>query len=243
MPPRPAGNKLDFAHRLDASELMDQPCSYEDFRDCLRDLAQVNFITLAYRPTLTWLKRALARSVTRSAPLQIVDVGCGGGDMLVHIQRWAQARDIAVDLTGIDLNPYAARAARELHPRDSAIRWITGDAFAYQPPKGIDIVISSLFTHHLSGTEIIEFLKWMEENARLGWFINDLHRHSGPYHLFGLLAKAARWHRFVQHDGPVSIQRSFRESDWQDLCRGAGSGQGIRIETFRPGRLCVGHIK
>ena len=160
--------------------------------------------------------------------------------MLRHVERWAKRRDVSVQLTGIDLNPHAARAAREFTPKYGAIRWITGNSFAFTEP--VDVVLSSLFTHHLEEPEIVRFLTWSEAVAQRGWFVNDLCREETPYKLFGLLAKGMRWHRFVQHDGPVSFRRSFREEDWERMLREAGI-EGARLARWTPGRLCVERVK
>lgn len=241
---------IDFTHRTapeDLPELMDEPCSYEDFRACLADLAQVNRLTLAHRPTLQFLER-LIEARPSSQPLRIVDVGCGGGDMLRHIAVWAKRRGVAVTLTGIDLNPYAAQAAREFSGKDRSsqwdIEWVTGDAFSYAPPDGVDVVLSSLFTHHLPEPEIVRFLAWMESIARLGWFVNDLCRERTPHRLFQLLAGVMRWHHFVRYDGPVSIRRSFREEDWQRMIAASGIDLDVaQIARSFPARLCVGRLK
>ena len=234
---------IDFSHRAQLSEWMDEPCSYEDFRACLRDLAQVNRLTFAYRPTLEWLERF--RGAER--PLHIVDVGSGGGDMLRTIERWASRNRVPVQLTGIDLNPYAATAAKEFSRQQrvgGSIEWVTGDAFAYQSATPIDLVISSLFTHHLPDTQIVRFLAWMERVSVRGWFINDLHREAAPYFGFALLARVMWWHRFVQHDGPVSIRRAFRQDDWERFLRAAEIPPGAaRVFTMRPARLCVSRVK
>jgi len=242
--------QVDFKRRADPAELpewMDEPCSYDDFRACLIDLAQVNSLTFASRPTLDFLEK-LWRSgshvskARHGAPgsLRIVDVGCGGGDMLRRIERWAAAKRIPVKLTGIDLNPYAARAAREFTKGNSAIEWLTGDAFSDTEP--IDVVLSSLFTHHLAEPEIVRFLAWSERVAQRGWFVNDLCREPLPCKLFSVLAKTMRWHRFVQHDGPVSFRRSFREADWQRMTAAAGV-PSTKLTRWTPARLCVERMK
>lgn len=230
---------MNFDTRAYLSEWMDEPCSYEDFRACLLDLEQVNRLTLAYRPTLHWLESILENE---KRTIHIVDVGCGGGDMLRMVERWADRSGIPVRLTGIDLNPYAARAAAERTTRESKIAWVTGDAFSFEPGVPIDIVISSLFTHHLPDDEIVRFLAWMERVTQRGWFLNDLHREPFPYYGFKLLARVMRWHRFVQHDGPVSIRRAFREADWTKYLTAAGITQA-RTVTYRPARLCVSRVK
>ena len=168
--------EIDFRLRVsprELPELMDGDCSYEDFRGCLRSLEQINRWLLGYRPTLAWLKR-LPHGLRD--PVHIVDVGSGGGDLLRQIAGWARRRGIAVQLTGIDLNPYAARAAAESTPKELGIAWVTGDALEYRPEKPVDIVVSSLMAHHLEDEEIIALLRWMEATAQVGWFINDLER-------------------------------------------------------------------
>ncbi len=119
---------------------------------------------------------------------------------------------------------------------------MTGDAFTYADP--VDVVLSSLFTHHLEEAEIVRFLTWSEAVAQCGWFVNDLCREVVPYKLFGVLAKAMRWHRFVQHDGPVSFRRSFREDDWVRMLSEAQIPlRDVRLARWAPGRLCVGRLK
>ena len=232
--------KIDFRRRVsprDLPELMDGDCSYEDFRDCLRSLETVNRWLLGYRPTLAWLER-LPHGLRD--PVHIVDVGSGGGDLLRQIAGWARRRGIAVQLTGIDLNPYAAPAAAESTPKEFGIEWVTGDALEYRLKKPVDIVVSSLLAHHLEDEEIIALLRWMEASVQAGWFINDLERSEWSSRMFGLV----RWHWLVRHDGPVSFRRAFRKEDWASLLAAAEvSREAVTVEKWRPGRLCVGRWK
>lgn len=221
---------------------MDEPCSYEDLRGCLRSIAQVNQLTGAYRPTLHWLDHVARVMPRQMRPVHIVDVGCGFGDMLRRVRRWAEERRVPVRLTGIDLNPDAVRAAREA-TEPGTVTYLAGDAYEFEDPAGIDLVISSLLTHHLEQTEIVRFLDWMEAKARMGWFINDLHRQPVPYHLFRVLSRLTHWHRFVKHDGAVSILRSFREAEWREMCRAAAIPTGgYVVRAYAPARLCVARL-
>ena len=237
---------LDLSHRPDIAEfpeLMDQPCSYEDLRACLHDIARVNVLTHGYAPTFAWLDRFYAGLPRQERPIHIVDVGCGFGDMLRRIHLWAKDRGLPVLLTGIDLNPQAVRAAREA-TLPGRITFLTGDAFHFHPPEGIDLVLSSLLTHHLREEEIVEFLQWMESEARMGWFINDLHRQSFPYHAFRLLRRFTTWHPFVKHDGAVSILRSFRREDWARMLHAANIPPDfVELLPTRPARLCVARLR
>ncbi len=223
-------------------EQMDEPCSREQLRACLRDLSRVNRWTFAYRPVLAWLNSIGSRPVAGS--LRILDVGCGYGDGLRRIERWARQRRIAVELTGIDLNPDAAVIAREAAPVDSRIRWVSGNLFDYKPRRPPHLVLSSLFTHHLEDGDIVQFIQWMERNSEVGWFINDLSRAPIPYHFFRIFSKLARLHPFVQHDGPVSIARSFVVEDWRRYCSHAGlSASDVGLLSYKPARICVSRVK
>jgi SAM-dependent methyltransferase len=236
--------ELDFSRRAELVEMMDEPCSFEELRACLHDISRVNQLTFAYRPTISWMSRLIAAHPPADKPLRIVDVGCGYGDTLRKIAGWSAKQGIAVKLTGVDLNPDAIRAAREATPAASRIEWVVGDALSEDATEEIDVVICSLLTHHLTDAQVVKFLVWMESRARLGWFINDLHRQPVPYHLFRLMARFTNWHSFVKNDGPVSIRRSFVVADWQSLCAAAGLDRdAVLIEEYRPARLCVGRIK
>jgi SAM-dependent methyltransferase len=234
----------DFRQRAQLIEKMDEPCSREVLRACLRDIARTNRWTLAYRPLLRWLDSVVGSMPERDEPVRILDVGCGYGDGLRRVEQWARVRGIAVELTGLDLNPDAAAIATEASEPDSTIQWVAADILEYEMPAPPDLVISSLFTHHLSDEQVVEFLRWMETHAQVGWFINDLSRAPLPYHFFRIFSKFVRLHPFVQYDGPVSIARSFVPADWRNMCAEAGLNDcDYEIQAFKPARLCVARRK
>jgi SAM-dependent methyltransferase len=234
----------DFARRADLEEfpeLMDQPSSRDEMRACLRDLARVNRWFLGYRPTLDWLESLNLRGRGR---VRILDVGCGYGDTLRRVEKWAKGRGVKAELIGLDLNPDITAIAAEATPAMGGIRWVTGNVFDYPMDEPVDVVMSSLFTHHLADKDVARFLRWMEQHATVGWFINDLSRAPIPYHLFGWFARVMRLHPFVQHDGPVSFARAFRQEDWRGLCAAAGVREDdYRLLPYKPARLCVSRTK
>lgn len=231
---------MSLTQRSDAAELMDTDCTDDaDYAACLADLARVNTVTLARRPTLAFLDRAM-RGRGPGEALSVFDVAHGHGDMMRTIARWAARRGRPVRLGGVDLNPAAAAAAHAASP-GLALDLAQGDVLAHVPAGQWDYVVCSLFTHHLTDGQVVAFLRWMEATAERGWFVNDLHRHVVPYLGFRVLAWAMRWHRFVRHDGPVSIARAFRRADWQRLLAEAGVPGEVRWRF--PFRLCVSRLK
>lgn len=238
---------LDFSVRAQLTELMDEPCSREVLRSYLRGLAATNRLTFGYRPTLLWLDRMRTAIRHLHRPVRILDVGAGFGDGLRCIERWFNSNGIGAELIGLDLNPDARAIAADASPADSRIRWICADVFAFDAPP-LDLIVSSLFTHHLADDQIVQFLRWMEVRAELGWFVNDLSRAAMPYHFFRAFSKLMRLHPYVQNDGPISIARSFVQEDWKRLCAAAGLGDAlsdaaVEIQPFKPARLCVSRRK
>jgi 2-polyprenyl-3-methyl-5-hydroxy-6-metoxy-1,4-benzoquinol methylase len=228
---------MNLAARILVPESMDTDCRDEaDYRACLHDLARVNTVTLTHRPILAWLRRETADLSSFS----LLDVGCGGGDALRRIHRQAIAWGRRPELTGVDLHPWSIRAAQDATPDTQPIRYLNADVFAFSPAKPLDFIVSSQFTHHLTDDEIVRFTRWMNANATRGWFIADLRRHPFPYYGFPLLARLALWHRFVRHDGQISIGRGFVPADWHRLLARAGVPPGkALVETHFPFRMTV----
>ena len=208
---------------------MDEPCSREVLRACLRDIARTNRWTLGYRPVFHWLNEVAAAFAPLAGPLRILDVGCGYGDLLRRVEQWAHARGLAVELTrarfesGRDGHRNGGQPGVEPNQVGHRGRAHLFSATAAAPGGQFPVHASS------SEEQIIRFLRWMEEHAQLGWFINDLSRAPDPVPLVSHLrqARAAasicaiRWCR--------SIARSFLPAEWQSLCAAAG----LRDETSR----------
>ncbi|WP_217430816.1 methyltransferase domain-containing protein [Sphingomonas bacterium] len=228
---------MTLSIRADAEELMDaddlDPAVYAEV---VADLAKVNVVTMAARPTLAFLDRAV-----RGKRLRLLDVGYGDGDMLRRIARWAAKRGIAWDLVGIDLNPRSEQAARAHTPTGMAIDYRTGD-YADLAAEPWDVIVSSLVAHHMTAAQLVAFLRFMEMQARAGWFVNDLHRHAFAYWGFPLLATIARWHPIVRNDGTLSIARSYRPGEWCPFLAAAGIDDARIFRAF-PFRLCVERLR
>jgi len=226
---------MTLATRSQAEELMDaDDLDAATYADVVGDLASVNTVTMARRPTLDFLARATAGRKT----FRLLDVGFGDGDMLRRIARWAAARGIEAELVGVDLNPRSEQAARA-HGGD--IRYVTGD-YADLADEPWDVIVSSLVAHHMTRNQLVAFLRFMERHASAGWFVNDLHRHGFAHWGFPILATLARWHPIVRHDGTLSIARSYRPDEWPPILADAGISTATVRRVF-PFRLCVERLR
>lgn len=219
-------------HRSEAAEWMDAPDA-AGFDAALDGLARINRMSGAAAPVLRFLERVTAR---HPGALSILDVGAGGGDMLTRVADWAARRGVSVQLTGLDQSPQAAAHARA---REVPARWITGDLFAHEGTH--DVVICSLFAHHLRDAEVVRFLRWIAARARCGWLISDLHRHWLPWAVVWAGTRLLRMPPMVVHDGPISVARGFTRGDWRRLLDEAGVTAEIRWAF--PFRWQVGRVE
>jgi 2-polyprenyl-3-methyl-5-hydroxy-6-metoxy-1,4-benzoquinol methylase len=207
---------------------------------CLAELDFINRITFTHRPTLRWLAHA-TRTLPVGETFSVLDIGYGNGDLLRAIARWADQRGLKAQLSGIDLNPQSAIAARGATPPGMTIDYRTGDVFSYIVAEPPDFILSSQFTHHLSDEDVVEFLSWLEENSLYGWHIADLQRHTLAYYDFPILAGLMGWHNIVRSDGMISIARSFRRKEWQAYLD--KTGLPAKISWHTAFRFCVSRIK
>lgn len=215
--------------RMDADDL-----DAATYARVLADLSRVNRMVLAARPTLAFLERAAGHL----PHFRLLDVGFGHGDMLRAIARWAARRDIVVELAGVDLNPRSAAIARAATPPTLGISYHSGDYHDCAGP--FDFIISSLVLHHMNGQQARDFLAFMEEQARLGWLVNDLHRHRLAHAAWPWLARLMNVHPIVQHDGRLSIARAFHPEECEALLAAAGIPHGAATVMRRfPFRLCI----
>jgi 2-polyprenyl-3-methyl-5-hydroxy-6-metoxy-1,4-benzoquinol methylase len=225
---------VSLATRAIADELMDaDDLDAATYSAVVGDLAKVNMVTMAARPTLSFVRRALGDR----QHFKLLDVGFGDGDLLRTIARWAGRRGIEAELVGVDLNPRSELAAKEHTLPGMAIRWVTGD-YADLRGQGWDMVISSLVAHHMTHEQLVAFLRFMEAESAMGWLVNDLHRHGFAHWGFPILARTFGWHRIVRLDGTLSIARSYRPAEWPPILAEAGVTDARVYRAF-PFRLCV----
>lgn len=227
-----------LTERLDAEELMDDPALDTDIYDAvLADLARVNRMTMAARPTLAFLDRAIGNRKS----FTLLDVGFGQGDMLRTIAKWAKKRGIVADLVGVDLNPRSEAIARTQTSTDMPIRYVTRDYAGFAGER-FDFIVSSLVAHHMSDPQLQSFLRFMDVEAQTGWFINDLHRHGLSYLGYPWLARLMRAHPIVRLDGQMSIARSFRREEWREMLTRAQITHA-EVRRYFPFRLCISKVR
>jgi 2-polyprenyl-3-methyl-5-hydroxy-6-metoxy-1,4-benzoquinol methylase len=210
---------IDLRKRSYEKEKMD--ADNIPFADIARTLNELNIINTrlgGHAITLEGVRRLIAG---RKSVL-VCEIGCGGGDNLFAVHAACIKRDIDARFIGIDMNPDCIQYARKQYP-DLPCEWICSDyAITDLTEQKPDIIFSSLFCHHFTDEQLINMLHWLKENSRLGFFINDLHRHWLAYYLIKYITRWFSRSYLVKNDACLSVARSFRKKDWKDLFASAG---------------------
>ena len=208
---------LNTTYRSDATELMDDfSMKGELLRDTLDKLGKINKWLGGNHVTLNGL-RQLLKNQPKEKVLTIVDLGCGHGDILRLIADFGRKHNYSFELIGIDANQDAIEYADELSVAYEELSFRSVDVFSEEfRAMEYDIVLSTLFLHHLNEDEIQALLNTVTTKAKLGVVINDLHRSSMAYGLFKLLGLVISNHMIVQ-DGLTSILRAFKRKEIEQI--------------------------
>jgi 2-polyprenyl-3-methyl-5-hydroxy-6-metoxy-1,4-benzoquinol methylase len=213
----------DLANRSSAAEIMDNlESSGPDLHQALRELETINYLLGGNYVTLNGIKQLIEGSDI-SNPITIVDLGCGSGDMLRWIRRWLEKKKIKAHLKGIDANPNVVKYATAHTPASCEIVYETINIFSEEfKAQKFDIVTGTLFFHHFTNAELIDFFKQLRTQTSVGLIINDIHRHWFSYYSIKWLTKFFSKSAMVKHDAAQSVLRAFTKDDWVDILRLSG---------------------
>ncbi len=208
---------VNTKYRSDQEEIMDD-LDYNGpiLHDALDKLAKINQWLGGNKVTINGLKKAL-KNHPKNEALTIVDLGCGGGDILREVSQFGKRNGYRFQLIGIDANQHTVNYANALSESYDNIEFRAIDIFSETFNKlKYDLVLTTLFLHHFKERELVSFLKPVLEKARLGIVVNDLHRHKLAYYLFKLLCTTIT-NKTIVEDGLTSVLRGFKRQELVDI--------------------------
>lgn len=213
----------DFSKRSSAEEIMDDlHCSGEVLHQTLWELENINYLLGGNQVTLNGLNQLL-EDVPLSKDLHIVDLGCGGGDILKLIRRLLDLKKFTGTLTGIDANPNVIKFATNNTPTSYRIQYESLNIFSEDfRARKFDIVTGTLFFHHFTTEQLVAFFKQLKNQASVGLIINDIHRHWFSYYSIKWLTQIFSRSRMVRHDAPLSVLRAFSKDELQGILEQSG---------------------
>jgi len=161
-------------------------------------------------------------SLPANKTLHFLDIGCGGGDTLKAIARWARKKNLNVKLTGVDLKQDCIAYAKQACTGYPEISFIRDDyKNLLSENMEVDIVVNALFCHHLTNEEISALISWSVKMAKQAVIINDLHRHPLAYFSIAWLTRLFSHSYLVKNDAPLSVLRGFKKQEWQYILKAA----------------------
>lgn len=210
----------DLSLRSTLPEKMDDPAApQKDVRQALNELETINQWLGGYNVILNALEKISADR----EPITIMDIGCGGGDVLRSIAQWAKRKALNVKLVGIDWNPLMTSYARERSKGFSNISFKTLSVWDdHLLDERADITMNSLFCHHFDDAELVKLMERMYMLSNRAVIINDLHRHWFAYHSIKWITAVFSRTYLVKYDAPLSVARSLRRSEWENILAQAG---------------------
>ncbi|MDA0328649.1 MAG: methyltransferase domain-containing protein [Gemmatimonadetes bacterium] len=209
----------DLSFRRHQAELMDDPgLDPVRHRRALRALGRVNRISFAAERVWGEVRR-LHEEMQR--PVRVLDIACGGADVLVHIARQARRSGVPVELSGCDISPVALAEARRLASGEAAVDVFELDVLREDLPSGFDLMTTSLFLHHLSREDAVALLRRMSERTERALLVQDLRRTRLGYVLAWVGLHTLTTSDVARADGLVSVRAAFTTEEVADLCREA----------------------
>ena len=205
-------------------ELMDQPgLDGETHRRALAALGKTNKVCRV--SGAIWRNIRDARIFPSNArPLRILDIAAGGGDNIIGIAKLASRHGVAVEAHGCDINPTAVEYAQKVADSSgvSCVQFFRLNALQDPFPEDYDVVMCTLFMHHLIETDARELLRRMAIAARQYVLVDDLRRNRLGYLYAWIGARLLTRSHIVHTDGPLSVRAAFSIAEASQLAREAG---------------------
>jgi SAM-dependent methyltransferase len=205
---------IDYKNRSNQKEILDQKnIPFADIALNMKELDWINSHLGGHSITIAGFRKLIKDKNS----ISVCEIGCGGGDNLNVLYKFCIKKKIRGSFIGIDINEQCVAIAREKSVIENP-EFIVADYrkvnFENERP---DIIFSSLFCHHFSDDELEKMMQWMHENSKIGFFVNDLHRHPVAHYFIKLATNFFSKSYLVKNDAPVSVLRGFKKNDWKNI--------------------------
>jgi 2-polyprenyl-3-methyl-5-hydroxy-6-metoxy-1,4-benzoquinol methylase len=219
-------------------ELMDQP-GLDDavHRRALTGLRTVNM----FSRTAGALWRGLADTgLLTKGPVRVLDIASGGGDNVLRLA--VHARQAGVDLMahGCDISATAVVHAQAVARQSgfADVRYFQLNALADPLPQDYDVLMCTLFLHHLAEGDALELLRRMAAAAQRAVFVDDIVRSRFGYVLAWAGGRLLTRSPIIHVDGPLSVRSAFSLNEARELVERAGL-HGAKFRRHWPERFLM----
>lgn len=224
----------DLSRRVREPELMDDPSlDRDEHRRALAGLARLNRAGCALAPLWNAI-RPLATTPGHGT-VTILDVATGSGDVPLGLLRCARKAGATLDIHACDISEHAlAEAQRRAGLAGRTLTTFPLDAVHREIPGSYDIVMCSLFTHHLDDDQVVHLLYRMRAAAKRLVLVSDLVRSPAAYRTAVAASRLLTRSRIVHVDAAKSMRAAFTMNEIAELADRAG----LTSAEVSPGSPC-----
>lgn len=207
-------------------------------RAALTGLARLN--TASFSSGVLW--RVIQREAACAAePLRVLDIACARGDWVLWAAAKAERSGVRACFAGCDINAHAiGLATQAAASRGLACSFFTHDAVRESLPGEYDVLVASLFLHHLSAADGESLLRRMAGAARRAVIVNDLVRSRLNLGLVSVASRLLTRSPIVHADAGLSVRAALTRRELLAMAERAGMG-GATVTFGGLGRMMLVH--
>lgn len=206
----------NFSKRCYDLELLDEATiPTQDLYLNLRELNTINTYLGGHAVTLNGM---VSFGLLTHQTYTLLDIGCGGGDNLKSIAKWGRKNKLNLQLVGVDLKDDCIQFAQKHCANYPEISFVCMDYKTYlENHAPYDIIITALFCHHFKEKALEELFVYMQQKSKIGFLINDLHRHPLAYYSIKCITQIFSSSYLVKNDACLSVKRGFSLAELKQL--------------------------
>jgi 2-polyprenyl-3-methyl-5-hydroxy-6-metoxy-1,4-benzoquinol methylase len=160
--------------------------------------------------------------------------------VILGVAKLAARHGVAVETHGCDINADAIEYAQQAAKRSgiSGAKFFPFNALVDRLPDDYDVVMCTLFLHHLTDAAGGGLLRGMAQAARRCVLVDDLRRNRLGYFFAWAGARLLTRSHIVHTDGPLSVRAAFTIAEMCRLAHSAGL-TGVQFRRHWPERFLM----
>jgi len=223
--------------RLEPEEMDSLALPERELQAALAGLARLNWASNSNAWTWPLIKRVAG--ILAPQRIRILDIATGSGDVPIALWHLAHRQKLDVEIHGIDVNPKTIQFARHKAQESGAeVVFECVDVLNDELRGEFDIVMCSLFLHHLTNEQAVTLMRKMAGAAKALGILVDLRRSLSSYLLAYCASRLLSRSGIVHRDAVRSVRAAFTVEELGETAEQAGVPPGRAFNVW-PARMAM----